>query len=36
MAFIRSPDLVSVELLQRGDALAPGEPWSTMSNVGEW
>ena len=36
MAFIRSPDLVSVELLQRGDALAPKEPWTTMPNVGEW
>ncbi|MBK9033692.1 MAG: VOC family protein [Myxococcales bacterium] len=36
MAFVRSPDLISVELLQRGDALAPREPWSTMANVGEW
>lgn len=36
MAFVRSPDLVSVELLQRGDALAPSEPWSSMKNVGEW
>jgi len=36
MAFVRSPDLVSVELLQRGEALAPGEPWSSMKNVGEW
>lgn len=36
MAFVRSPDLISVELLQRGDALAPREPWSTMPNVGEW
>ena len=36
MAFIRSPDLVSVELLQRGAALAPAEPWTTMPNVGEW
>ena len=36
MAFIRSPDLVSVELLQRGEALAPAEPWTTMQNVGEW
>jgi lactoylglutathione lyase len=36
MAFVRSPDLVSVELLQRGDALAPCEPWTSMPNVGEW
>ena len=36
MAFIRSPDLISVELLQRGPALAPAEPWSVMPNVGEW
>jgi lactoylglutathione lyase len=36
MAFVRSPDLISVELLQRGQALPPREPWSTMSNVGEW
>src|SRR5437660_1669716 len=36
MAFVRSPDLASVELLQRGDALAPQEPWSSMANVGEW
>jgi lactoylglutathione lyase len=36
MAFIRSPDAISVELLQRGDALPPREPWSSMPNVGEW
>ena len=36
MAFVRSPDLISVELLQRGDARAPAEPWSSMPNVGEW
>jgi lactoylglutathione lyase len=36
MAFVRSPDLVSVELLQRGEARAPAEPWSSMPNVGEW
>ena len=36
MAFIRSPDLVSVELLQRGAALPPAEPWRSMPNVGEW
>jgi lactoylglutathione lyase len=36
MAFVRSPDLISIELLQRGDALPPAEPWSSMPNVGEW
>jgi lactoylglutathione lyase len=36
MAFIRSPDLISVELLQRGDAKAAAEPWTSMPNVGEW
>jgi lactoylglutathione lyase len=36
MAFVRSPDLISVELLQRGPAKAPAEPWSTMKNIGEW
>ncbi|MGN6108404.1 MAG: VOC family protein [Kofleriaceae bacterium] len=36
MAFVRSPDLISVELLQRGEALAPAEPWTSMPNVGEW
>jgi lactoylglutathione lyase len=36
MAFVRSPDLISIELLQRGDALAPQEPWTTMPNVGQW
>ena len=36
MAFVRSPDLISVELLQRGESLAPKEPWSSMANVGEW
>jgi lactoylglutathione lyase len=36
MAFVRSPDLISVELLQKDDALAPGEPWKSMPNVGEW
>jgi lactoylglutathione lyase len=36
MAFVRSPDAISVELLQRGEALAPKEPWSSMGNVGEW
>lgn len=36
MAFVRSPDLISVELLQKGDALPPKQPWASMSNVGEW
>jgi len=36
MAFIRSPDGQSVELLQRGRALAPAEPWRSMINTGEW
>ena len=36
MAFVRSPDLISVELLQKGDALPPAEPWSSMPNTGEW
>lgn len=36
MAFVRSPDLVSVELLQRGEPLPKQEPWASMPNVGEW
>lgn len=36
MAFIRSPDNISIELLQAGDALAPQEPWASMENSGEW
>ncbi|MFM9968458.1 MAG: VOC family protein [Burkholderiales bacterium] len=36
MAFIRSPDNISIELLQKGDALAPAEPWASMPNIGEW
>ncbi len=36
MAFVRSPDLVSVELLQAGPALPPREPWASMPNVGQW
>ena len=36
MAFIRSPDQISVELLQRGAALPPRAPWKDMPNVGEW
>lgn len=36
MAFIRSPDDISIELLQKGDALAPKEPWASMKNEGWW
>jgi len=36
MAFIRSPDNISVELLQAGDAQAPAEPWTSMENTGHW
>jgi lactoylglutathione lyase len=36
MAFIRSPDGISIELLQKGDALPPAEPWQSMENTGEW
>jgi len=36
MAFIRSPDNISVELLQKGDALEPAEPWVSMENTGSW
>ena len=36
MAFVRSPDNVSIELLQEGDALAPAEPWASMENIGHW
>jgi len=36
MAFIRSPDGISIELLQIGEALAPVEPWRSMPNVGQW
>ncbi len=36
MAFIRSPDGISVELLQAGEALAPAEPWASMPNTGAW
>ncbi len=36
MAFIRSPDNISIELLQAGSALPPAEPWSSMPNVGAW
>ena len=36
MAFVRSPDGISIELLQKGAALAPAEPWSSMPNTGAW
>jgi len=36
MAFVRSPDNISIELLQKGDALAPEEPWASMPSVGHW
>ena len=36
MAFVRSPDNISVELLQAGDALAPAEPWKSLPNIGVW
>jgi lactoylglutathione lyase len=36
MAFVRSPDGISIELLQSGSPLPPKEPWSSMPNVGEW
>lgn len=36
MAFVRSPDNISIELLQRGDALPPAEPWASMENTGHW
>jgi lactoylglutathione lyase len=36
MAFIRSPDNISIELLQKGAALSPAEPWSSMPNTGKW
>jgi lactoylglutathione lyase len=36
MAFVRSPDLISIELLQKGEALAPRSPWAQMQNVGSW
>lgn len=36
MAFVRSPDNISVEILQEGDALAPAEPWLSMPNTGAW
>lgn len=36
MAFVRSPDNISIELLQKGEPLAPTEPWASMQNTGEW
>jgi lactoylglutathione lyase len=36
MAFVRSPDNISIELLQKGDALPPAEPWASMENSGSW
>ncbi|MGA8550762.1 MAG: VOC family protein, partial [Stellaceae bacterium] len=36
MAFIRTPDGISLELLQAGEALAPAEPWTSMANTGSW
>lgn len=36
MAFVRSPDNISIELLQKGDAQVPAEPWASMENTGHW
>ena len=36
MAFVRSPDNISIELLQKGDALTPAEPWISIGNTGHW
>jgi lactoylglutathione lyase len=36
MAFVRSPDNISIELLQKGDSLPPQEPWASMENSGHW
>ncbi|WP_136684651.1 VOC family protein [Falsirhodobacter xinxiangensis] len=36
MAFVRSPDNISIELLQKGGSLAPAEPWQSMENTGHW
>jgi lactoylglutathione lyase len=36
MAFVRSPDNIAIELLQKGEALPPREPWASMANVGSW
>jgi lactoylglutathione lyase len=36
MAFVRSPDMISIELLQKGESLPPQEPWLSMANTGNW
>jgi lactoylglutathione lyase len=36
MAFVKSPDNISIEILQKGDAKAPAEPWTSMQNTGTW
>ena len=36
MAFVRTPDEISIELLQKGERLAPAEPWASMPNTGQW
>ena len=36
MAFVRTPDAISIELIQAGDALPPAEPWASMPNNGDW
>lgn len=36
MAFVKTPDGISIELLQKGDRLAPAEPWASMANTGSW
>ena len=36
MAFVRSPDNISIELIQKGESLAPAEPWASMANTGHW
>lgn len=36
MAFVKTPDNISIELLQKGEALAPAEPWVSMPNTGDW
>jgi lactoylglutathione lyase len=36
MAFVRSPDNISIELLQKGESLAPAEPWASMESIGHW
>ena len=36
MAFVRTPDSISIELLQTGEPLAPAEPWASMPNIGNW